>query len=164
MNSRGRSSDDVHQRRDLRPRRVVIVLGVNYRYVDGTITSAGYAWTGFTAALLALANPLYTVFAGVFLAALDVGAAGMERRTSIPLQVVDIVKAAIILMIAIRVGRSDRGVRCASGRGRLMDTSSRSSTSRSSSRRSGSCRRSCSRPSAACSPSGPASSTSPSRA
>ena len=82
---------------------VVLVLGVNYRYVDGTITSAGYAWSGFTAALLALANPLYTVVGGVFLAALDVGAAGMERRTSVPLQLVDVVKASIILMIAVRV-------------------------------------------------------------
>jgi simple sugar transport system permease protein len=81
---------------------VVQVLGVNYRYVDGTITSAGYAWSGFTAALLALANPLYTVIGGLFLGALDVGAAGMERRTSVPLQLVDVVKAAIILMIAIR--------------------------------------------------------------
>jgi general nucleoside transport system permease protein len=82
---------------------VVQVLGVNYRYVDGTITSAGYAWSGFTAALLAAANPLYTVIGGVFLGALDVGAAGMERRTSVPLQLVDVVKAAIILMIAVRL-------------------------------------------------------------
>ena len=79
------------------------VLGVNYRYIDGTITSAGYAWSGFTAALLALANPLYTIVGGVFLGALDVGAAGMERRTSVPLQLVDVVKAAIILMVAVRL-------------------------------------------------------------
>lgn len=85
---------------------VVQVLGVNYRYVDGTITSAGYAWSGFTAALLALANPLYTVIGGVFLGALDVGAAGMERRTSVPLQLVDVVKASIILMIAVRLAIS----------------------------------------------------------
>jgi simple sugar transport system permease protein len=85
---------------------VVQVLGVNYRYVDGTITSAGYAWSGFTAALLALANPLYTVVGGVFLGALDVGAAGMERHTSVPLQLVDVVKASIILMIAVRLAIS----------------------------------------------------------
>jgi simple sugar transport system permease protein len=82
---------------------VIQVLGVNYRYVDGTITSAGYAWSGFAAALLALADPLYTVIGGVFLGALDVGAAGMERRTAVPLQLVDVVQAAIILMVAIRV-------------------------------------------------------------
>jgi len=84
----------------------VQVLGVTYRYVDGTITSAGYAWSGFTAALLALSNPIYTVIGGVFLGALDVGAAGMERRTSVPLQLVDVVKAAIILMIAVRLAIS----------------------------------------------------------
>ena len=85
---------------------VVQVLGVNYRYVDNTITSAGYAWSGFAAALLSGGNPLYTVFAGVFLGALDVGAAGMERRTSVPLQLVDVVQAAIIMMVAIRLAIS----------------------------------------------------------
>jgi simple sugar transport system permease protein len=82
---------------------VVQVLGVNYRFVDGTINSAGYAWSGFAAALLALGNPIYTVIAGVFLGALDVGAAGMARRTSVPLQLVDVVQASIILMVAVRV-------------------------------------------------------------
>ena len=82
---------------------VIQVLGVNFRYVDGTITTAGYAWSGFTASLLALGNPIYTVFGGLFLGALEVGAAGMERRTDVPLQLVDVVQASIILMIAIRV-------------------------------------------------------------
>src|SRR4029078_796747 len=71
---------------------VVLVLGVNYRYVDGTITSAGYAWSGVAAAVVELATPLYPGLRGVFLAAHDVGAAGMERRTSVPLQLVDVVK------------------------------------------------------------------------
>ena len=34
------------------------------------------------------------------------GAAGMERRTSVPLQLVDVVKASIILMIAVRLAIS----------------------------------------------------------
>ena len=81
----------------------VLVLGVHYRYIDATFTGPGYAWSGFTAALLAAGDPLTTLVTGVFLAALEVGSAGMERRTDIPLQVVDIVQAAIILMIAVRV-------------------------------------------------------------
>ena len=47
----------------------LLVLGVHYRYIDATFTGPGYAWTGFTAALLAAGNPLTTLVAGVFLAA-----------------------------------------------------------------------------------------------
>ena len=81
----------------------VQVLGVNYRYVDGTITSAGYAWSGFTAALLALANPLYTVVGGVFLGRSTWARRAWSAGPSVPLQLVDVVKASIILMIAVRV-------------------------------------------------------------
>jgi simple sugar transport system permease protein len=81
----------------------LVVLGIHYRYIDASITQPGYAWTGFTATLLAVADPIWTLAAGVFLGGLDVGAAAMERRTQIPIQVVDIVQASIILMVAIRV-------------------------------------------------------------
>ncbi|MFN8619581.1 MAG: ABC transporter permease [Chloroflexota bacterium] len=81
----------------------IVVLGVHHRYIDSSITGPGYAWNGFTAALLAGGDPLTTLVSGVFLAALDVGAAGMERKADIPIQVVDIVQASIILMIAIRL-------------------------------------------------------------
>jgi simple sugar transport system permease protein len=81
----------------------LVVLGVQYRYLDGMITTAGWAWTGFTAALLAAGDPLGTLVSGVFLIALEVGAASMERQTDVPLSVVEIVQAAIILMVAIRL-------------------------------------------------------------
>ena len=67
------------------------------------MTAPGYAWTGFTAALLAGGDPLGTLVAGLFLAGLQTGAAGMERNTDIPFQIVDVVQACIILMIAIRL-------------------------------------------------------------
>jgi simple sugar transport system permease protein len=81
----------------------LVVLGVHYRYIDGSVTGPGYAWTGFTAALLAYADPIGSLFAGLFLSGLEVGAAGMERRTDIPVQIVDILQAAIILTISIRL-------------------------------------------------------------
>jgi simple sugar transport system permease protein len=81
----------------------MLVLGVHHRYIDGSITAPGYAWTGFTAMLLAGGDPLGTLISGLFLAGLDTGAAGMERNTDIPLQVVDVVQACIILMISIRL-------------------------------------------------------------
>jgi simple sugar transport system permease protein len=82
----------------------LIVLGLNHRYIDGYITAASFAWSGFIAAILTGAAPILTVLAGLFLSALQVGAAGMTRATDIPLQVVDVVQATIILIIAARVG------------------------------------------------------------
>lgn len=82
----------------------LLVLGVSYRYTDTMITSAGYAWSGFIAAVLTLANPLLTAVAGAFLGALQVGAAGMARATQVPLQLVDVVQATIIIVVAVRPG------------------------------------------------------------
>lgn len=83
---------------------VIEVLGVHFRYIDNMVTAPGFAWTGLVAALLALMNPLATVAAGFFLAALEVGAAGMQRNTDVPLQLVDVVQATIIALIAVRLG------------------------------------------------------------
>lgn len=81
----------------------LLVMGVHYRYVDATITTPGYAWTGFTAALLAAAAPVWTLASGLFLAGLEVGSAAMERTTDIPIQIVDVVQASIIGVVAVRL-------------------------------------------------------------
>jgi simple sugar transport system permease protein len=81
----------------------IVVLGVNHRYIDGVITTAGWAWSGFTAAILTGAAPVLTLVAGLFLGGLEVGAAGMARSTDVPLQLVDVVQATIILVVAIRL-------------------------------------------------------------
>jgi len=80
----------------------IIVLGLNHRYIDTFVTASGFAWSGFIAAILTLASPIATVLAGLFLGALQVGAAGMTRATDVPLQVVDVVQAAFILVVAVR--------------------------------------------------------------
>ena len=81
----------------------LVVLGVNHRFIDGVITTSGWAWSGFTAAILTAANPVLTLVAGLFLGGLEVGAAGMARSTDVPLQLVDVVQATIILVVAIRL-------------------------------------------------------------
>jgi ABC-type uncharacterized transport system permease subunit len=86
----------------------LVVLGVNHRYIDGIFTTSGWAWSGFTAALLTGADPILSVVAGFFLAALEVGAAGMARSTDVPLQLVDVVQATIILVVAIRLAVRSR--------------------------------------------------------
>ncbi|MFI2858588.1 ABC transporter permease [Paenibacillus sp. JSM ZJ436] len=78
----------------------VEVLGSQYRYIDGALTSADYAWTGIMAALLARSNPVGTLLAAVFLAALQTGAMGVERNTEVPLEVGAIIQAALILFIS----------------------------------------------------------------
>lgn len=82
---------------------VIQVLGVDFRFIDGSLTNPGIAWTGFIAAILAGSNPYGIITAGLFLAGLKVGAAGMQRNTQIPLQIADIVQAGIIFMAAIRL-------------------------------------------------------------
>lgn len=81
----------------------LVVLGINHRYIDGIFTTSGWAWSGFTAAILTGADPILSLVAGVFLAALEVGAAGMARTTDVPLQLVDVVQATIILVVAVRL-------------------------------------------------------------
>jgi general nucleoside transport system permease protein len=81
----------------------LVVIGVNHRYIEGVITTSGWAWSAFTAAILTGGDPVLTLIAGLFLGALDVGAAGMARSTDVPLQLVDVVQATIILVVAIRL-------------------------------------------------------------
>ena len=83
------------------------VLGVDFRFIDNSLTAPGIAWTGFIAAILAGSSPFGIVTAGLFLAGLKVGAAGMQRNTQIPLQIADIVQAGIIFMAAIRLKIGD---------------------------------------------------------
>lgn len=78
-------------------------LGVDFRFIDGAIVRSGHAWDGFIAALLALAEPIPILGTGFFLAVLEVGAAGMQRNTNVPLQLADVVQAVIIFMIAVRL-------------------------------------------------------------
>lgn len=78
------------------------VLGVHYRLIDGALTGPGYAWTGVMAAILANNNPFGVVAAGLFFAAVQTGAAGMERATSVPSEISFVVQAVMILLVASR--------------------------------------------------------------
>jgi ABC-type uncharacterized transport system permease subunit len=80
----------------------VEVLGSQYRYIDGALSTANYAWTGIMAALLAGAHPVGTAVAALFLAALQTGGMGVERNTEVPLEVGAIIQAALILFISAK--------------------------------------------------------------
>ncbi len=141
----------------------LVVLGVNHRYIEGVITTSGWAWSGFTAAILTGLNPVLTLGAGLFLGGLEVGATGMRARPRC--------RSSSSTSFRRRSSSSSRSgspsiARPARHRRGLRPRWTgclRSSTWRSSRRRSGSCRRSSSPRWAASSASGSGSSTSGSR-
>ena len=79
------------------------VLGTQYRYIDNMLTSPGYAWSGIMAALIAGSNPIGTAAAAILLAALQTGGMGVERNTDIPLEISNIIQAALILFVSARI-------------------------------------------------------------
>ena len=78
------------------------VLGVHYRYIDGSLTQPLYAWVGIMVALLAGSRPLGVLTAGLFFAAVQTGGFGMERATDVPRELSQVLQALIILLIATR--------------------------------------------------------------
>jgi len=80
----------------------VQVLGVHYRYIDGSLTQPLYAWIGIMVALLAGSRPLGVLLAGLFFAAVQTGGFGMERATDVPREISQVLQALIILMVAAR--------------------------------------------------------------
>ncbi|MEW9701414.1 ABC transporter permease [Paenibacillus sp. SI8] len=80
----------------------VEVLGMQYRYTDGMVTNPGYAWSGIMATLLSGAHPLGTAVAAVLLAALQTGGMGVERNTSIPLEISSVIQSLLILFVTAK--------------------------------------------------------------
>lgn len=80
----------------------VLVLGVHYRFIDGSLSTPLYAWIGIMVALLAGSRPLGVLLAGFFFAALQTGGLGMERATDVPRELSQILQALIILLVATR--------------------------------------------------------------
>ena len=78
------------------------VFGIHHRYVDGMLVQPLYAWTGIMAVLLVGAVPWRVPFAGLLFAALETGAAGMERATQVPKEIAVVMQAVIILLCAGR--------------------------------------------------------------
>ena len=78
----------------------LIVTNFPYRYVDGSLITPGYVWTGLLAAMLARANPIGAVVAGVFFAALQVGGSALERETFVPRELSSILQATVIIILA----------------------------------------------------------------
>jgi simple sugar transport system permease protein len=81
----------------------IAVFGIHHRYVDGMLVQPLYAWTGIIAVLLVGMIPWLVPFSGFFFAALQTGAAGMERAAQVPKEIALVMQAVIILFVASRV-------------------------------------------------------------
>jgi general nucleoside transport system permease protein len=75
----------------------VEVTGVTYALYENL--SPGYGYTAIAVALLAGLHPGLVLASGIFLGALEAGAAAMQREAGVPLVLVSVVEALIILAI-----------------------------------------------------------------
>lgn len=75
----------------------VELTGVTYALYENI--SPGYGYTAIAVALLAGLHPGLAIVSGIFLGALEAGAAAMQREAGVPLVVVSVVEASIILAI-----------------------------------------------------------------
>lgn len=80
----------------------VEVLGNRYRFIDGMLTSAGYAWTGIIASLMSSNNPIGILFSSIFLAGLTTGGGSIERSMGVPSEITIIIQGIITLFITAR--------------------------------------------------------------
>lgn len=78
------------------------VLGTRYRYVDGMITSPGYAWSGIIASLMSSNHPIGILVSSIFLAGLTTGGSTIERSMGIPSEVTVIIQGIITLLVTAK--------------------------------------------------------------
>jgi simple sugar transport system permease protein len=86
----------------------IVVLGEQFRFIDGAALTPAYTWSGLMAALLAGGEPVGAVLAGLFFAALQTGGFAMQRETSVPRVLTLVLQAIVILFLAVRSGLGRR--------------------------------------------------------
>ena len=80
-----------------------LVLGQAFRFVDNDLAGTGFAWTGLLVTLLALHRPWPILAAGVFFAGLQVGGLAMQRSANVSWQLAQVLQAAVILALSLRL-------------------------------------------------------------
>jgi simple sugar transport system permease protein len=75
-----------------------MVLGVNYRFIEGF--SSGYGFAGISIAALAAYSPLAVIPAAFLIGILRAGTITLSRTTAIPIEVVDVIQVLIIIFVA----------------------------------------------------------------
>ncbi len=75
-----------------------MVLGVNYRFVEGF--SPGYGFAGISIAALAAYSPLGVIPSALLIGILRAGTITLSRTTSIPVELVDLIQVLVIIFVA----------------------------------------------------------------
>jgi len=75
-----------------------MVLGVNYRFVEGF--SSGYGFGGISIAALAAYNPIGVIFSAFLIGILRSGTITLNRTTSIPVELVYIIQVLVLIFVA----------------------------------------------------------------
>ena len=75
-----------------------MVLGVNYRFIEGF--SSGYGFAGISIAALAAYSPFGVIPAAFLIGILRAGTITLSRTTSIPIEFVDVIQVLVIIFVA----------------------------------------------------------------
>ncbi|HUW42157.1 MAG TPA: ABC transporter permease [Rectinemataceae bacterium] len=75
----------------------LVVMGGPHRFIKGL--GANYAWDGIMIAIMANNGILGTIVYGVFIAAIQTGALGMELITNVPSEIAQVLEAVLVLVI-----------------------------------------------------------------
>ncbi len=75
-----------------------MVLGVNYRFIDGF--SPGYGFAGISIAALAAYSPMAVIPSAFLIGILKAGTITLSRTTSIPIEFVDVIQVLVIIFVA----------------------------------------------------------------
>lgn len=86
----------------------IVVLGSQFRFIDGALLTPAYTWSGLMAALLVVGEPVGAIVAALFFAALQTGGFAMQRETSAPRVLTLVLQAIVILFLAMRRGLGRR--------------------------------------------------------
>jgi len=86
----------------------IVVLGSQFRFIDGALITPAYTWSGLMAALLVSGEPVGAIVAALFFAALQTGGFAMQRETSVPRVLTLVLQAIVILFLAMRRGLGRR--------------------------------------------------------
>lgn len=83
---------------------MLLILGTNYRMIDGELQSTGFATTALLVVLLGRSTPLGVVLAGFFFSVLQVGGEQLNRTFALSPAIASIIQALVIFFVVLRVG------------------------------------------------------------
>lgn len=79
------------------------IMGVNYNFVNTFSANPGIGWDGFFACILAGGNPIGIMIYAIVFGALRYGALAAQTGLGVPLDLINVIKSALILFMAIKL-------------------------------------------------------------